>query len=43
MGGLGEKSDRMEEISLIAMLLWIGIPGGISYLFYWKKMHGRIG
>ena len=36
-------SDRMEEISLIAMLLWIGIPGGISYLFYWKKMHGRIG
>lgn len=29
--------------ALIAMLLWIGIPGGISYLFYWKKMHGRIG
>ena len=21
----------------------IGIPGGISYLFYWNKMHGRIG
>lgn len=36
-------SDRMEEITLIVMLLWIGIPGGISYLFYWKKMHGWIG
>lgn len=36
-------SDRMEEITLILMLLWIGIPGGISYLFYWKKMHGWIG
>lgn len=35
-------SDRMEEITLILMLLWIGIPGGISYLFYWKKMHGWI-
>lgn len=36
-------SDRMEEITLIVMILWIGIPGGTSYLFYWKKMHGWIG
>ena len=21
---------------------WIGIPGGISYIFYWKKTHGRL-
>ena len=32
-----------EQVTLIAMLLWIGIPGGISYIFFWKKMHGRYG
>lgn len=31
-----------EQVSLIAVLLWIGIPGGISYIFYWKKMNGKL-
>lgn len=27
-----------ELVTLFAMLLWIGIPGGISYVFYRKKI-----
>lgn len=32
--------DCFEQIILVTMLIWIGIPGGISFLFYWKKTHG---
>ena len=32
--------DCFEQITLVTMLVWIGIPGGISFLFYWKKTHG---
>ena len=32
--------DCFEQITLVTMLIWIGIPGGISFLFYWKKTHG---
>lgn len=31
-----------EMVSVAAMLLWIGIPGVISYIFYAKKMHGKL-
>ena len=34
--------ENFEMVTLVAMLVWIGIPGGISYLFFWKKMHGRL-
>ncbi len=34
--------EPFEMVTLIAMLLWIGIPGGISYVFFWKKGHGRL-
>ena len=30
-----------EQVTLVAMLLWIGIPSSISYIFYWKKMNGK--
>lgn len=33
--------DDFETVTLIAMLLWIGIPGGVSYAYFWKKVHGR--
>lgn len=31
-----------EQVTLIAILLWIGIPGGISYIYFWKKTHGKL-
>lgn len=31
-----------EAVTLCAMLLWIGIPGGISYWFFRRKMRGEI-
>ncbi len=30
-----------ETVTLIAVLLWIGIPGGISAVYFYKKMHGK--
>ena len=34
--------NDFEKVSFVAMILWIGIPSGISYIFYWKKMYGRV-
>ena len=34
--------ECFEEINLITMILWIGIPGGISFVYYWKKVHGKL-
>ena len=31
-----------QQITLVTVLLWIGIPGGISYIFYWRKIHGNV-
>lgn len=31
-----------EQVTLIAILLWIGIPGGISYIYFLKKTHGKL-
>lgn len=33
--------DDFEQVTLIAMLLWIGIPSLLSYVFFWKKYHGK--
>ncbi|MDE6887256.1 MAG: XRE family transcriptional regulator [Eubacterium sp.] len=30
-----------ETVALIAVLLWLGIPGVFSYVYYIKKMHGK--
>ncbi len=30
--------EEFETVTLVAMALWIGIPGGISYCFFRKKM-----
>ncbi len=32
-----------EILSLVVILLWIGIPGGLSYAFYYKKIKGLCG
>lgn len=29
-------------VTMVAVLAWIAIPAGLSYLYYWKKMHGRV-
>lgn len=34
--------DYFEQVSLAVILLWIGIPGVISFVFFWKKTHGRL-
>ncbi len=34
--------EPFQQITLVTVLLWIGIPGGISYIFYWRKMHGNV-
>lgn len=33
--------SSFELVTLGAMILWIGIPGLLSRLFFWKKMRGR--
>ena len=34
--------SNFEAVTLAAMAAWIGIPGGISYVYYWKKMRGEV-
>ncbi len=34
--------ESFQQVTFAVILLWIGIPGGISYIFYWRKMHGRL-
>lgn len=33
--------ENFEHITLAAMVCWIGIPGLLSYIFYWRKYNGR--
>lgn len=33
--------DDFEKVTLVIMLLWIGIPGGISYIFFRRKYKGK--
>ena len=34
--------EDFEMVTLVAMLVWIGVPGGISFVYFWKKTHGRL-
>ena len=34
--------EDFEMVTLLAMLIWIGVPGGISYIYFWRKMHGKL-
>ena len=34
--------SNFEMVSMGIMLAWIGIPGVISYIYFWKKMHGKL-
>ena len=31
--------ERIGTISVIALMLYIGIPGVISLVFFWRKYH----
>lgn len=33
--------QSLEAVSIIAILLWVGIPGVLSLLFFWRKFHGQ--
>lgn len=39
--GCALTMEAFEMVTVIAMLCLIGIPGGISYIFYWKKLYGK--
>ena len=28
-------------VSVLTMLIWISIPGGISYIYFYKKYHSN--
>ena len=34
--------SNFEMVTLCAMIIWIGIPGGISYIYFHKKFHGNL-
>lgn len=29
-------------VTMCTLLLWIGIPGALSFIFFWKKVHGKL-
>lgn len=33
--------NNFEAITLAVIFLWIGIPGLISFIFWWKKFYGK--
>lgn len=33
--------SNLKAVTLIIMATWIGIPGLISFVFFWKKFHGK--
>lgn len=38
-------ADSIQDwgiVTMCALLLWIGIPGVLSFIFFWKKMHGKL-
>ena len=35
--------EYYELVTLAAMVVWIGVPGVISYVFYRKKLYGKLG
>ena len=33
--------EAFGPVSLGAIFVWIGIPGGVSALFFWRKFHRK--
>lgn len=33
---------NFKVVSTMVLLLWVGIPGLLSFAFWWKKYHGRL-
>lgn len=38
----GDTIEGVGLVSLCVLLLWIGIPGVLSLVFFWKKMRGKL-
>lgn len=34
--------SNFEMVTTVIVLAWVGIPGVISYIYFWKKMHGKL-
>lgn len=34
--------DAFDSVTITAIALWIGIPSVLSYIYYWKKYHGKL-
>ena len=34
--------SNFEIVTLAVMIIWIGVPGGISYVFFQKKMQSKL-
>lgn len=34
--------DAFDSVTIAAIALWIGIPGVLSYIYYWNKYHGKL-
>lgn len=34
-------ADDLKTVTLYAMVFWVGLPAVISYIYYYRKMHGR--
>lgn len=35
------SADAAAAAATVCFILWIGIPGLVSYIFFWKKLHGK--
>ena len=35
------SADAAAAAAKVCFILWIGIPGLVSYIFFWKKLHGK--
>ena len=38
----GLTIENFEAVTMATMAAWIGIPGGISYVYYQRKMSGKL-
>lgn len=36
------RFGHIETVSIAVILIWIGVPGLLSGVFFWKKMRGRL-
>lgn len=35
-------AEHFELLTSMVIVLWVGMPGGLSYAYYYKKMHGKL-